>query len=160
MTPVAGRTYYLKEVPDEYFMPYMAVVYDSYADPNTAEDLYLISATDDKNYQDFGLLAENTYTQEKEFALSFAIQQQVNVSTKTVITAKTAFGVPTGYLGVWNAGEELTVDNNFTYRPYVVTPDGVTVYGTTTRTVYTGDVTYRGALDEGPGIHKVDTISN
>lgn len=160
MTPVAGRTYYLKEVPDEYFMPYMAVVYDSYADPNTAEDLYLISATDDKNYQDFGLLAENTYTQEKEFALSFAVQQQVNVSTKTVITAKTAFGVPTGYLGVWNAGEELTVDNNFTYRPYVVTPDGVTVYGTTTRTVYTGDVTYRGALDEGPGIHKVDTISN
>ena len=69
MTPVAGRTYYLKEVPDEYFMPYMAVVYDSYADPNTAEDMYLISATDDKNYQDFGLLAENTYTQEKEFAL-------------------------------------------------------------------------------------------
>lgn len=159
MIPVAGQTYYLKEVPDEYFMPYMAVVYDSYADPNTAEDLYLISATDDKNYQDFGLLAENTYTQEKEFALSFAVQQQVNVSTKTVITAKTAFGVPTGYLGVWNAGEELTVDNNFTYRPYVVTLDGVTVYGTTTRTVHTGDVTYRGTLDEGPGVYKVDTIS-
>ena len=159
MIPVAGQTYYLKEVPDEYFMPYMAVVYNSYADPNTAEDLYLISATDDKNYQDFGLLAENTYTQEKEFALSFAVQQQVNVSTKTVITAKTAFGVPTGYLGVWNAGEELTVDNNFTYRPYVVTLDGVTVYGTTTRTVHTGDVTYRGTLDEGPGVYKVDTIS-
>lgn len=159
MIPVAGQTYYLKEVPDEYFMPYMAVVYDSYADPNTAEDLYLISATDDKNYQDFGLLAENTYIQEKEFALSFAVQQQVNVSTKTVITAKTAFGVPTGYLGVWNAGEELTVDNNFTYRPYVVTLDGVTVYGTTTRTVHTGDVTYRGTLDEGPGVYKVDTIS-
>lgn len=157
MIPVAGRTYYLKEVPEDYFKPYMVLIYDSYANPNTAEDLYLISATDDKNYQDFGLLAENTYTQEKEFALSFAVQQQINVSTKTVITAKTAFGVPTGYLGVWHAGEELTADNHFTYRPYVVTPDGVTVYGTTTRTVYTGDVTYRGTLDEGPGVYKVDT---
>lgn len=158
MTPVAGRTYYLKEVPDEYFMPYMAVVYDTYVEPNTAEDLYLISATDDKNYQDFGLLAENTYTQEKEFALSFVVQQQINGGSKTVITAKTAFGVPAGYLGVWHAGEELKIDNSFTYRPYVITPDGVTVYGTTIRTVYAGDVTYRGGLDEGPGVHKIDTI--
>lgn len=160
MTPVAGRTYYLKEVPDEYFMPYMAVVYDTYVEPNTAEDLYLISATDDKNYKDFGLLAENTYTQEKEFALSFAVQQQINGGSKTVITAKTAFGVPTGYLGVWHAGEELTTDNSFTFSPYVVTLDGVTVYGTTTRTVYAGDVTYRGGLDGGPGVHKVDTTAN
>lgn len=159
MIPVAGQTYYLKEVPEDYFKPYMAVVYDSYADPNTAEGLYLISATDDKNYQEFGLEAVNSYTQEKAFAMSFTFQQEINTSAKTVITAKSAFGVPAGYLGVWNANEELKENNTFDYRPYVVTPDGVTVYGTITRTVYTGDVTYRETLDEGPGVHKVDSIN-
>ena len=159
MIPVAGQTYYLKEVPEDYFKPYMAVVYDSYADPNTAEGLYLISATDDKNYLEFGLEAVNSYTQEKAFAMSFTFQQEINTSAKTVITAKSAFGVPAGYLGVWNANEELTENNSFYYRPYVVTPDGVKVYGTTTRTVYTGDVTYRGTLDEGPGVYKVDSIN-
>lgn len=159
MIPAAGQTYYLKEVPEDYFKPYMAVVYDSYADPNTAEGLYLISATDDKNYQEFGLEAVNSYTQEKAFAMSFTFQQEINTSAKTVITAKSAFGVPAGYLGVWNANEELKENNTFDYRPYVVTPDGVTVYGTTTRTVYTGDVTYRETLDEGPGVHKVDSIN-
>lgn len=157
MIPVAGQTYYLKEVPEDYFKPYMAVVYDSYVDPNSAEGLYLISATDDKNYQDFGLEAVNAYTQEKAFAMSFIFQQEINTSAKTVITAKSAFGVPAGYLGVWNANEELTENNTFYYRPYVVTPDGVKVYGTTTRTVYTGDVTYRETLDKGPGVYKVDS---
>lgn len=164
MIPVVGKTYYLKEVPEAYFQPYMAVVYDSYADPNVAKALYLISATDDKNYQAFGLVAIDSITQEQEFTSYFTFQQKLNVGAVTIVTAKTAFDVP-GYLGVWNATDELEENNDFTYRPYVMTPDGVTVYGTTIRTVYTGDVTYNGTLDkfldddmtvENPGVYKVD----
>ena len=162
MQPVKGETYYLKEVPDGYFKPSMALVYDTYTNPNNAVGLYLISATDDKNYNDFGLqitstkAGENGYDQVKEYALSFKVQQKVNVSTMTTITAKSAFGVPNGYLGVWDAGIELVENNDFSYTPYVVTPDGVTVTGTTSRTVYAGDVTYRNTLDNGPGVYKVD----
>lgn len=161
MEPVKGETYYLKEVPDDYFKPSMALVYDTYTMPNNAVGLYLISATDDKNYNDFGLqvtskIAKNGYKQEKTYALSFKVQQKVNVSTMTTITAKSAFGVPNGYLGVWDAGIELVENNNFSYTPYVVTPDDVTVTGTTSRTVYAGDVTYNGTLDNGPGVYRVD----
>lgn len=162
MQPVKGETYYLKEVPDGYFKPSMALVYDTYTNPNNAVGLYLISATDDKNYEDFGLqitstiAGKNGYDQIKEYALSFKVQQNVNVSTMTTITAKSAFGVAGGYLGVWDAGIELVKDNNFSYTPYVKTPDGVTVTGTTMRTVYAGDVTYRGTLDNGPGVYRVD----
>ena len=162
MQPVKGETYYLKEVPNDYFKPSMALVYDTYTDPYDAVGLYLISATDDKNYTDFGLqitstiAGENGYDQVKKYALSFKVQQKVNVSTMTTITAKSAFGVAGGYLGVWDAGIELVENNNFSYTPYVVTPDGVTVTGTTMRTVYAGDVTYRGTLDNGPGVYKVD----
>lgn len=155
--PVAGRTYYLKEVPEDYFQPYMQLVYDERSNPvNQVVKMYLISATDDKNYEDFGLEAINTYTQEKEYALSFKLQEKVNVSNITTITAKSAFGVSNGYLGVWNANEELKENNNFYYRPYVITPDGVTVRGIKTRTVYTGNVTYTGSLDSGDGVYKVD----
>lgn len=162
MQPVKGETYYLKEVPDDYFKPGMALVYDTYTDPYNAVGLYLISATDDKNYTDFGLQITSTiagvngYEQVKEYALSFKVQQKVNVSDTTTFTAKSAFGVPNGYLGVWDAGIELVLNNNFSYTPYVVTPDGVTVTGTTSRTVYAGDVTYRNTLDNGPGVYKVD----
>ena len=162
MQPVKGETYYLKEVPDDYFKPGMALVYDTYTDPYDAVGLYLISATDDKNYTDFGLQITSTiagvngYEQVKEYALSFKVQQKVNVSDTTTFTAKSAFGVPNGYLGVWDAGIELVINNNFSYTPYVVTPDGVTVTGTTSRTVYAGDVTYRNTLDNGPGVYKVD----
>lgn len=157
MKPVAGRTYYLKEVPEDYFQPYMQLVYDERSNPkNKVVKLYPISATDDKNYQEFGLEATNIYDAEKNYTLSFKLQEKLNVSNITTVTAKSAFGVPNGYLGVWNANQELIEDNNFYYTPYVVTPDGVKVKGIKTRTVYTGNVTYTGTLDRGAGVYKVD----
>ena len=157
MTPVAGETYYLKEVPAEYFAPYMAVVYDKYKNPHMTEQLYLISATDDKNYKEFGIVcSENGYEEEKLFTLAFTFQY--SDGTKTSITAKSAFGVPTGYLGVWDATDELSTDNNFSFHAYVVTPDSVTVHGFKTRTIHTGDLSYdpEAGLEGGSGISKAD----
>ena len=142
MTPVAGETYYLKEVPAEYFAPYMAVVYDKYQD-NKVKQLYLISATDDKNYQKFGIEEwVDGYSQFREFALAFTFQQGNDVDTRETITARTAFGVPTGYLGVWDADVQLKEENVFSFNAYVVTPDGVKVTGHLKRTIHTGDLTY------------------
>lgn len=142
MTPVAGETYYLKEVPEEYFAPYMAVVYDKYQD-NKVKQLYLISATDDKNYQKFGIEEwVDGYSQFREFALAFTFQQGNDVDTRETITARTAFGVPTGYLGVWDADVQLKEENVFSFNAYVVTPDGVKVTGHLKRTIHTGDLTY------------------
>ena len=78
--------------------------------------------------------------------------------TRTMLGIMAEGEDPRNY-GFFCSNEELKENNTFDYRPYVVTPDGVTVYGTTTRTVYTGDVTYRETLDEGPGVHKVDSIN-
>ena len=142
MTPVAGETYYLKEVPAEYFAPYMAVVYDKYQD-NKVKQLYLISATDDKNYQQFGIEEwVDGYSQFREFALAFTFQQGNDVDTRETITARTAFGVPTGYLGVWDADVQLKEASVFSFNAYVVTPDGVKVTGHLKRTIHTGDLTY------------------
>ena len=157
MTPKAGETYYLKEVPEEYFAPYMAVVYDTQTDPYDVKGLYLISATDDKNYREFGIVEDN-YDRIRDYTLAFTFQYSDGTGRRETITAKTAFGVPTGYLGVWNATDNLTQNATFVYHAYVVTPDGVTVDGFKTRTINTGDMTYdpNAALAGGDGIHKLD----
>ena len=54
ITPVAGKTYYLKEVPNSYLNPAVYVVYDNLND-NKIVKLHLLSATDDKNYRGYGL---------------------------------------------------------------------------------------------------------
>ena len=53
MTPVAGTTYYLKEVPEAYFRPYMQYYYrKGYGGFITR--LYILTALDDKRYQEVG----------------------------------------------------------------------------------------------------------
>lgn len=141
MTPVAGETYYLKEVPAEYFAPYMAVVYDKYQD-NKVKQLYLISAVDDRNYNEFGLVGTvDGETVVKNFTLTFTFQYS-NGDRETLTAHKAFPDVPTGYLGVWNAASELSANNTFDFRAYVVTPDDVTVTSDLLRTINTGDLTY------------------
>ena len=64
------------------------------------------------------------------------------MDTRETITARTAFGVPTGYLGVWDADVQLKEASVFSFNAYVVTPDGVKVTGHLKRTIHTGDLTY------------------
>ena len=53
MTPVAGETYYLKEVPNYYLIPITYVVYDM-NNNDTITQLYLMTAVDDDNYKSVG----------------------------------------------------------------------------------------------------------
>ena len=92
---------------------------------------------DDNNYTGMGLSKLYTEGNRTKLAGSFVILDYLQ-TTKTTITAKTiAPSCGGGYVAVWQDDDQITVNNDFVYCPYFVTPDGVEVYGITTRTVYT-----------------------
>ena len=143
ITPVAGTTYFLKEVPESYLTPYMHLIYDTHSNPiNKIVHGYLISNLDDANYNDYGLYKINKTSGNKtKFTGSFVIADYIG-TTKTTITAKTI--APTcggGYVAVWQDDKLVTEGEGFVYCPYFKTPDQVEVAGIITRTVKTGNYT-------------------
>lgn len=154
MTPAAGATYYLKEVPVDYLKPYMVVVYDTHNN-NSIVRMYLLSAIDDLNYNDIGLDAVDITTGNRiALAASYTISNEFT-GVKTKITPNSAFGVSAGFLPVWQP-PELPSGDSFTYQPYFVTPDGVKVSGLLTRTVEMGNRTVVGQF-QSPGITYSET---
>lgn len=159
MQPAAGETYYLKEVPAAYLQPYLHVVYDERSLPvaNELKQMYLITGVDDLNYTEIGLNAENITLGTRKTVASFKVQNSVD-SVTTTITTNSIWGVK-GFLGVWDQTSDLKEDYEFAYQPYFITPDGVKVEGTITRTVNTQDNHYYGTFDQGennPGIYRID----
>ena len=126
----------------------MVVVYNTQRE-NSIVRMYLLSAVDDLNYSDVGLTAVNITTGER-IALSTSYTITNEFTGNTTLTANSAFGVSGGLLAVWQPPTLPSADS-FTYQPYFVTPDGVTVYGKLTRTVVMGDRTVHGQF-EAPGI--------
>lgn len=158
MHPEAGVTYYLKEVPQVYLQPYMHIVYDKNSQPaNLLKQMYLMTGVDDLNYSEIGLDVTNITTGTRKTVATFKVQDTVGGTTETLST-QSIWNVK-GFLGVWDQTNDLKEDLEFSYQPYFETPDGVTVYGKTTRSVYTQDNHYYGTFEqnvENPGIYRVD----
>lgn len=151
ITPVAGETYYIKEVPTYYLRNYHQINFMKVSKELKA--LYLISAIDDLNYNETGFVLTNGDQQAKVVSkMTFK-----NYSTNKTVTlkAETVFKS----LGIDKAGEYLTYFDatsseyfnvgEFTVLPYWITPDGITVNGISTRTITIKSMTK-------PGITKVD----
>lgn len=145
ITPVAGATYYIKEVPAaKYLRPYLHYTY--YTDPanhNPIGTAWLISDVDDLTYQQSGFVIVSGNNQA-------TIVKSITVSTTTdpnnveILTSAKLFGARgyLSYLTVINDGRNgeavvnLLADNQ-SVAQYWVTPDGLMVTGTVSR-VYTG----------------------
>lgn len=161
MTPVAGETYYLKEVPEKYLQPYMHVVYDERSQEivNELKQMYLMTGVDDMNYQEIGLNTVNITLGTRKTTASFKVVDTVGDTSTTTLTTSSIWGVK-GFLGVWDQSSDLKENYEFSYQPYFVTPDGVTVNGTTTRTVNTQNNHYYNTFDQTAdnlGIYRIDS---
>lgn len=148
--PVPDETYYVKEVPEAYLQPKIYYVYSTYYG-NALRRLYLVTALDDKNYQQVGFIVNSTDNREQ------AVNDTNVYETVTEVRAEgqqsRTLGLSyffnntleTGYLNIQQY-LDYSVDDmagkTFTMQPYFVTMDGVKVTGVTLRTVDTGNGTY------------------
>ena len=152
ITPVAGETYYIKEVPTYYLRNYHQINYVKSTGQLMA--LYLISAVDDLNYKETGFVLTNG--DEKAKVVSKMTFKNYATNKSVTLKANTVFKS----LGITEEGEYLTyfdatgseyfAAGSFTVLPYWITPDGITVNGTSTRTITITDLTKS-------GIKKIDS---
>ena len=150
MTPKGGETYYLKEVPLYFLQPYLYAIYDMY-DENTVKDMYLLCNVDDNNYRDIGLFVEDIEAGSRtKLTVALTVTKivqgeevQDRIDFKTVAEASYFIvdNLAKGYVGVWHPGVQA-VGAQFSFTPYFITPDGITVEGCFQRNVDTGDGMY------------------
>lgn len=165
MTPEAGVTYYIKEVPVCYLQNYIHYTY-MLNEPNELTGFYLISAIDDRKYSEIGFILSEVKKTNKDTTDKVKIVSKVTFrqpSGDTVLTPDTCFsskGDKNGNIRVnpVPADERETKANRLTYYdtfatkqffkknfsytmlPYWITHDGIEVHGTSTRTVSFDDV--------------------
>lgn len=159
MKPVAGSTYYLKEVPSTYLRPATYVVYDT-IDGNKIKQLYLMTATDDQNYNSVGFDTTLTGIEGKTAEdISGTLYDQVTVNKEgqegayDTLSASEVFNL-TGYLAISGNKTDYIVKNaNYIEKPYWVTLDGVKVTGDQNLKVYLRNTTYKDGWKL-PGITK------
>mgnify|MGYP000618080713 CR=1 FL=1 len=161
MQPAAGETYYLKEVPAAYLQPYMHVIYDERSLPvaNELKQMYLITGVDDFNYKEVGLITNNITLGTKKTTASFKVVDTVDSTNTITLTTSSIWNVK-GFLGVWDQSSDLKENYEFSYQPYFITPDGITVSGNTTRTVNTQNNHYYNTFDQTAdnlGIYRIDS---
>lgn len=148
MAPVAGTTYYLKEVPNTYLHPATYVVYDT-IDDNNIKKLYLITATDDNNYDSVGFdMSLSAGITDVDEITDLGLVNQVTVNKEgqdnayDVLTANRVFGLSSGYLAVSEKSTYIVKNANYVEKPYWVTLDGVKVTGNQNLKVYLRNTTY------------------
>ena len=135
-----------------------------------------MTGLDDANYRSFGLEVNDAY-KPKLVAAKMGGTFEIRGTKNKNLTVETIWGDKNpdngtlkGYLGIWDQSTTLKPDLTFSYQPYVVTPDGIKVYGAMTRTVYTqgnyfddtcrfeGTVTIKDQTRTNKGIYRVNQI--
>ena len=138
MAPEAGKVYYLKEVQKTFLTSYIQYVYNWQKDYEI-ERLFLMTAIDDKLYQNVGFTIESSdYIGKMYTSYSFQIHGQ---TTKTTIKAAT-IGAPRGFVGVLEKNDLIKAKSEFTMTPFWTTPDGIKTSGTP-KTYQFGDTIQR-----------------
>ncbi len=140
--PVRNTTYFLKEVPDNYMLPYTHYTY--YKQGLKIADLLAITAIDDLNYDNAGFIIE-TNDHEGTYVETLTIKA-VNSTTTTTLTANKIYktkGMLDGYLGYYDLKDYKSLDS-VNIKQFWTTFDGITVKGKTMRTLTFGDGTISG----------------
>ena len=132
MVPKGGKTYFLKEVPENYLLPYTHYTY--YKADKRLGTLWTITAIDDLNYNSTGFIVK-TDDLPAIVVESMTIKAENSTAT-TTLTAEKVFkakSILAGYLGY--ADISSYKGSTTVIKQYWVTPDGITVKGTTQRTL-------------------------
>lgn len=131
--PVAGETYFIKEVPaDKYLMPHLHFTY--YLDAEqTITRFWLVSNIDDVNYQQGGFAVTNgddtVLYSSTDYVPQLTIFAQTNDEGKDEpLTPNGLFGAEGGYL-TYKRFETSELHEGMVLRNYWVTPDGMIVLG-------------------------------
>ncbi|MBR2727578.1 MAG: hypothetical protein IKD71_06780 [Solobacterium sp.] len=135
--------YYIKEVPANYLKPTYMTTYQRW--DKYLRDFILISTTDDQNYTDAGFVIGATYTTKEYFTKTLDVTFGPNYD-ETVTDGKVTLAVTNtsanagGYVVTKRifSVNESTKDYSWiigskVYKPYWVTPDGITVTGAAMR---------------------------
>lgn len=161
MTPEAGKTYFLKEVPNTYLHPATYVVYDTHNE-NKIVNLYLLTATDDANYSSVGFDVTGTAVSNSTEDVSLTtdrLYEMVKVTKdgaeyQTFTPTQVFEEIPAGLLALsTEKADYIQANANYVEAPYFVTLDGVKVTGNQNLKVYLRDTTYNGW--KLPGITKI-----
>lgn len=164
MKPVAGTTYYLKEVPTTYIQPKIIYTYDRNTTPvNLLKQIYMVTAVDDKNYNYVGYdVADGNYVEsvnDENVYETITVEQKVswNSDEKTYQIYKIGdfFLNLTGYLNAQQYNGTVEANVKFDFTPFWVTLDRVKVTSNTVRTVDTGNGYYNTKTTDENG----DTLS-
>ncbi len=131
--PVAGETYFIKEVPaDKYLMPHLHFTY--YLDAEqTITRFWLVSNIDDVNYQQGGFAVtdgdDTVLYSSTDYVPQLTIFAQSNDEGKDEpLTPNGLFGAEGGYL-TYKRFETSDLHEGMVLRNYWVTPDGMIVLG-------------------------------
>lgn len=148
-TPEAGKTYYIREVSDDYLQP-KSLSLSKHKDATTVDVIgfYLMSVVDGLNYREAGFEAtangqpiELSSVDEADVTLGGSAYAKLYIrftnGTEWNLTANSeTFGNLSGYLTCLEVPKEYWTDagTQITFTPYWITMDGVKVTGTATRT--------------------------
>lgn len=170
--PKAGATYYVKEVPDSYLRPKIYYTYDMNSTPqNQLKGIYQVTAIDDLNYQFVGFDSREDAAAGSQAVTENTVYQNITVMKRTSwaseevkvynhYTLQSFFtDLNTGYLGVRKYTGSVEPNQTITFTPYFVTPDGVKVTGTVTRTVATNDGYCKGSTASGMTVSDSPVVS-
>lgn len=160
ITPVAGETYYVKEVPITYLKPVTYVLYDTTDKVEGASNckgrlqrLFAMAAVDDEQYSSIGFDIDGGASYDDQSAYTQFVVTKGGQPYKTY-TASNVFGVQ-GNLAVANMSSLLQEDLSYTMTPYWITKDGIKVTSVYQYAQSIGDGYHYGWVS--PGITKAMT---
>ena len=147
MNPVRAAVYYLKEVPTSYLNNYHQITYNKKTTALTA--LYIISAIDDTNYSDTGMVLATAgdNTAKVVSSLTFrntATNRDVTLVANKVFKAKGVTSDAAKLSYIQASGDYFKAGSSYTVHPYWETPDGLHVTGTSERTITIASMTKAG----------------
>ena len=144
ITPAAGETYYIKEVPDTYLRPAQITTYQRY--DGYLRDFILLSTTDDRNYKTMGFkvgaseFEKEFFTDQLEISFGPNYDGTVKDGKVTLTVHEANSSLDNGYIFSYRLFSVNEANPDYKdivgtklIKPYWVTPDGVKVVGAAMR---------------------------
>ena len=160
MTPAAGMTYYVKEIPASYLQPSQFETYHYFT--KVEKNFYLVTTIDDANYNEVGFILPgaadnaasvyNTLTVKYDSELDIDEVREETKNYKKALTVEDFSDNTSGYVCSLQYDSMLTAGTARNFRPYIKTFDGMKVTGTGMRRVIVSSST----VDEVTAVRKND----
>jgi hypothetical protein len=171
ITPKAGETYYIKEVPSSYMNPNLYVTWDTYHNVKVTNgktgykliSMFLMTVVDDANYNEVGygvngiknITSETSGSDKDALTETFTITKEGQPYQE--LTSQSVFKL-SGLLLLQQKDGYIMSNAQFQDVPYWITPDNVTVTGATQLKGILGNAYYYEW--QTPGIRKTSSSVN